>query len=198
MTEQQMDELRAYAEELIEEQMEKIQLKLGQGIEGYQHGDENVLFLEGTHRFPEPAESDAWVVEINGYSVEHSYGQITTGGDTRTWDTTVQSDPRLMVTADSFGGFSAPGFTDRGAFYQVVNTPSSSGSQRFDQTLFLNITDYQFPVRLELRIIVLFPDGSSNESSDFITFTSAQVERYAIICESPEVRVVSAVGLTRL
>lgn len=203
MTPKQMEELRAYAQELIDEQMEKIRLKLGIGIEGFQHGDSNVLFLEGTHRFPERrVEDERWEVRIFGYTVFVSQGELIpkSGGDPQTWnETTVGEYVELIRASNGPEAFNPGQLVNRIAYYQLSPSDLVDGYTRFRQTIYMNIPDYSFPVRLTLLVRDEVDGGGSSEFTDTLDFTSDAVQPYVINWDPPPGRrLVTATSLTRL
>lgn len=200
MTDEQMDEIRLYANQYIESWLERIRLKLGGGLHAFQTGPDQVLCLDQVRRetFEEEAVVEPWSVAFYGFSVATDQGQYSSpDGEMVSWNNTNTSNDGLLLTAGAGGITSNVGLIDRIAFYQVLEAPTS-GFAQFSQVIYIRIPVFQFPVRLVLRVTVNYPDGTADVSEDTLTFLTGDEQDYEILQDSEGTKLVTAIDVIRL
>jgi len=199
MTPEQIDQLRAFASKRIAENLRRVKLSLGYGVETMSsHENEQVLFLEkaGPNRIEE--EVAPWVVAIYGYNVTVSQGslQYPPPATPVNWNNVITGEDGLRIAANA-RGITSNNLVDLLAYYRVPEAPTT-GFEQFSQTLFLRIPTYQFPVRLRLQVTTRPTGGEEEITFDSLDFTSGSEKQYEILQTEPGTKLVTAVSLTRL
>lgn len=194
MTDDQLQELRDYAADLIKEWEQRIRLKLGFGIYEFQRYNTTVLFLENQSPV-EPEEVDPyWEVSFYGYSITTSESVI----NDQSSSSTVQSSYGLLQYVNSLQP--VPNSTNgtlinRAATYREFE----DGYARSNQTLYISIPNFQFPVRLTFQVREFNADGELvSTTTDDLNFLTGTQQTYRIEQEEPGQKLVSAIAVTRL
>lgn len=204
MTEDQIQEVLDFAKARIASWMEKIQLKLGRGIWQYQRANTQVLFLENKPR-PQQRQvmEDYWSVTFAGYFVTFSEGRFDfpppTG--TQSYSDTVTSEYGTLLFVDMLSP--VPNTTNslivnRAANSTVLEEPVT-GFTYTEQTMYISIPNYQFPVRLTIEVREFNDENELVETTfDNLTFTSDAEQAYRMQVEVPSTKLYTAVAVTRL
>ena len=204
MTEEQIQEVLDFAKARIASWMEKIQLKLGRGIKQYQQMNTQVLSLESKPRVPQrQVMEDYWSVEFVGnfVTLSESRFDFPPPVGTQSYSNTIVSTYGRLLFVDMLSP--VPNTTNSLIVNKVASSvilePPVTGFTYTEQTMFISIPEYQFPVRLTIEVREFDTDNNLvNTTFDNLTFNSDAQQSYLMKVNTPSTKLYTAVAVTRL